>query len=79
MFSSVVSVQPFLGELTYLLHPMCFALYGLFSHEILIRQAKTLRGKSYEEEIENPLILDYLSLSFPFNSFLKIKDNFMVD
>lgn len=47
MSSSIVAVQPFLGELTYMLHPICFGIYGLFSHEILIRNAKKLRGKCY--------------------------------
>ena len=32
MHMSVVAVQPSMGELTYLLHPLCFAIYGMFAH-----------------------------------------------
>lgn len=50
MRMSVLTVQPIIGELTYLMHPMCFAIYGLFAHEIVLKDAKKRRGKCYADD-----------------------------
>ena len=47
---TVMAVQPGMGELTYLMHPMCYAIYGLFYYEELVKDAKRRRERRYEDE-----------------------------
>lgn len=37
VYSSLVTVQPFVGELTYVIHPLFLGLYSHFCRELLIR------------------------------------------
>jgi hypothetical protein len=41
------------------MHPMCFAIYGLFTHETLSKAAKKARGRRYADDPEEPLVFDY--------------------
>jgi hypothetical protein len=49
-YSAVVSTQPEMGDLSAILHPLCWGLYSTFSKEILVKEAKRARGRRYADE-----------------------------
>lgn len=56
-YSAVLGTQPLIGQLAGTLHPLCWALYALFSKELLVKEAKKVRGRRYADEREEPLKL----------------------
>ena len=58
MSSCVLGVQPSLGHLTTMMHPILLGLYSTFSKEVLVKAAKIKRGRQYADEEEEKLVLD---------------------
>lgn len=81
MKSILLAVQPDIGELTYLIHPLLLSIYALFSYEKIEKMAKIERGRPYDDEISNlpPLKLDYASIKIKTEEtepkFIRIRDN----
>lgn len=48
-FSGVLGTQPAMGELTQVLHPLCWGLYATFVKELLTKEARKKRGKRYAD------------------------------
>lgn len=49
IYSSVVAVQPFIGRISEIIHPVSLGLYAVFSKEVLIKDAKKKRGRRYAD------------------------------
>lgn len=79
VYSSTITVQPEIGSLTYVIHPLCLAFYGNFSQEVLVKYAKKERGKLFADAPIPPLVFDHKHLKFDELKLLQIGDNYRVE